>query len=223
MQTLMAEDPVARQRSRKSPWESGRCIDLRATSSPAKRTGLKPSVNLTSRPSHAPSPMARRQVARYRDAPAVEPAALRRKGESRCEVRLCRAGKRKRRPRASPSRRAASAVSAGHAGLRYEDCESYRANGKAPNATFVGEICSLEQPFIVRVDSVTGAWPFHFTPKDGLSGQLTGTYRLMGAHSPAADRTRSLSTKMDRGRSYLPTTRPRHARPEAGRRAPQRN
>ena len=58
--------------------------------------------------------------------------------------------------------------------------KSYRASGTAPSATFTGEICSLDQPFVVNVDSVTGAWPMHFTPKDGLSGQMTGTYSSDG-------------------------------------------
>jgi hypothetical protein len=70
----------------------------------------------------------------------------------------------------------------GRATLEFDTktAKSYRIVGKTGGASFSGEACSLDQPFVVNVDAITGAWPMHFTPRDGLSGQMTGTYSSDG-------------------------------------------
>ena len=57
---------------------------------------------------------------------------------------------------------------------------SYRVNGGSGGATFKGEICSLDKPFILTVDSITGSWPMKFTPQSETSGQIEGTYSASG-------------------------------------------
>lgn len=57
---------------------------------------------------------------------------------------------------------------------------SYRVNGKSQGATFTGDICSLGQPFVLNVNSITGSWPMKFTPTDERSGQMEGTFSANG-------------------------------------------
>ncbi|MBC7898877.1 MAG: hypothetical protein H7070_02390 [Saprospiraceae bacterium] len=54
--------------------------------------------------------------------------------------------------------------------------KSYRVNGSSGGASFEGEICSLDKPFVLNVDSITGSWPMNFTPDTETSGQMEGTY-----------------------------------------------
>jgi len=63
----------------------------------------------------------------------------------------------------------------------YNKCKkSYRVNGQSAGASFTGEICSLDKPFTINVESITGNWPMEFTPSDELSGQMTGTISSSG-------------------------------------------
>ena len=183
LQQMMAETMLRGMSSAsKLPWESGRCIDLQVTSSPAKRTRLKPSVNfdLDAKP-RAKSDGA--SAGGTVTATLSGGSSLQPSGEKvKADAKYAYVGPEEKEKTASVAFEARSKRGVGRATLDFDTktAKSYRANGKAPSATFVGEICSLEQPFVVRVDSVTGAWPFHFTPTNGLSGKLTGTYSAGG-------------------------------------------
>jgi len=179
MQVLMAESLLRGMMSgNKSPWESGRCIDLRITSSPAKRTGLKPSVHfdLEAKPraKSDDSPAGGTVTATLTGGSSLQPS-----GEKvKADAKYAYVGPEEKDKTASIAFEARSKRGVGRATLDFDTktSKSYRANGNAPSATFTAEICSLEQPFVVHVDSVTGAWPFQFTPRDGQGGQLTGTF-----------------------------------------------
>ena len=132
LQTMMAETMLRGMSSAsKSPWESGRCIDLRGHQLSGETHGTQAKRQLR------PGGQATRQVRwrtgrRHGDRDAhgrFEPAAFRRKGESRCEVRLCRAGRegedRQHCVRSTQQARRWP----GYAGVRYED-GGRRANGK---------------------------------------------------------------------------------------------
>lgn len=58
--------------------------------------------------------------------------------------------------------------------------KSYHAEGSSDGASFKGDICDLNKPFTINVDSITGKWPMEFTPSDESSGQMTGTFSSNG-------------------------------------------
>jgi len=54
--------------------------------------------------------------------------------------------------------------------------KSYRVNGSSNGASFSGEICGLDKPFVLNVEAITGSWPMKFTPDSATSGQMEGTF-----------------------------------------------
>jgi hypothetical protein len=56
----------------------------------------------------------------------------------------------------------------------------YRVNGKSHGASFTGEICGLDKPFTIYVDSITGSWPMGFTPSSEFAGRMDGTIEANG-------------------------------------------
>ena len=54
--------------------------------------------------------------------------------------------------------------------------KSYRVKGSSDGASFTGDICSLDKPFVLNVDSITGSWPMKFTPDSETGGQMEGTF-----------------------------------------------
>jgi len=63
-----------------------------------------------------------------------------------------------------------------------EECKktSYRAEGSSGGASFKGDICSLDKPFTIDVDSITGKWPMNFTPESDSAGTMEGTFSSNG-------------------------------------------
>ena len=63
-----------------------------------------------------------------------------------------------------------------------EECKktSYRAEGSSGGASFKGDICSLDKPFTINVDSITGKWPMNFTPQSESAGTFEGTISTGG-------------------------------------------
>jgi len=63
-----------------------------------------------------------------------------------------------------------------------EECKktSYRAEGSSGGASFKGDICSLDKPFTINVDSLTGKWPMNFTPESDSAGQMEGKFSSDG-------------------------------------------
>jgi hypothetical protein len=177
LQTLVAEATLRGMGSSAgAPWESGRCIDLKVTSSPAKRTGLRPNTAFDL----VASPRAKSDgaaaggtvTATLTGGAQLQPAS----GKVRADARYGYAGPEKKGEAASIAFESRSKRGVGRATLDFDTRASYRVNGASGGASFTGEICSLDKPFVLTVDSITGTWPMEFTPGDGLSGQMKGTY-----------------------------------------------
>jgi hypothetical protein len=181
-QTLTAEAMLRGLPGGEAPWESGRCIDLEVSSSPAKRTAVRPgtafdleaSPRVKSDGSSAGGTVTATLSGRAR----LQPGS----GKVRADARYGYAAPEKKEEKASIAFEARSRRGVGRATLDFDTMtsRSYRAHGTTDGATFAGEICSLDQPFVVNVDAITGKWPMEFTPQDGVSGQMRGSYSSDG-------------------------------------------
>jgi len=58
--------------------------------------------------------------------------------------------------------------------------KSYHAEGSSSGAFFKGDICDVNKPFTINVDSKTGKWPMNFTPANDSSGTMEGTFSSNG-------------------------------------------
>jgi hypothetical protein len=58
--------------------------------------------------------------------------------------------------------------------------KSYHVEGSSNGASFKGDICALNKPFTINVDSVTGKWPMNFTPESESAGTMEGTFSSNG-------------------------------------------
>ena len=58
--------------------------------------------------------------------------------------------------------------------------KSYHVEGSSGGATFKGDICALDRPFTINVDSITGKWPMNFTPESESAGHMEGTFSSNG-------------------------------------------
>jgi hypothetical protein len=178
LQTLMAEILLRGGATGKSPWESGRCVNLQVTSSPVKRTGAKPSArfDLEAKPRAKDdgSPAGGTVTATLTGGSSLQPSS----GKVKADAKYAYVGPEEKEKAASITFESRSKRGVGRATLDFDtkNARSYRATGTANGASFNGQICSLDQPFVVNVDAITGKWPMEFTPRDGLSGQMTGRY-----------------------------------------------
>jgi hypothetical protein len=178
MQTLMAEALLSGGGSGKPSWESGRCINLQVTSSPAKRTGLRPSAHfdLEAKPRAKDdgSPAGGTVTATLTGDSSLQPSS----GKVKADAKYAYVGPEEKEKTASIAFESRSKRGVGRATLEFDTktARAYRINGTTDGASFSGEACSLDQPFVVNVDAITGKWPMEFTPRDGLSGQMKGTY-----------------------------------------------
>jgi len=178
LQTLMAEATLRGLGGAGAPWEGGRCVDLKVTSSPAKRTGLRPStafdLEAIPRVKSGGAPAGGTVTATLNGGARLQPAS----GKVRADARYGYAGPEEKDETASIAFESRSKRGVGKATLDFDTKTptSYRARGMTDGATFTGEICSLDKPFVVNVDAITGNWPMEFTPGDTLSGRMKGTY-----------------------------------------------
>lgn len=176
LQTLMAEAMLRGASS--PPWESGRCIELKVTSSPGKRTGLSPSaafdLEALPRAKSDGKPAGGTVTATLTGGTRLQPAS----GKVPADARYGYTGPEKKDEAASIAFESRSRRGVGRATLEFDTkaSRSYRVNGTSGGARFTGEICSLDRPFVITVDSITGTWPMEFTPGDSRSGQMKGTY-----------------------------------------------
>lgn len=77
-----------------------------------------------------------------------------------------------------PSGFAEKALRLGEIGAKCK--KSYRVNGSSDGASFSGEICSLDKPFVLKVVSITGNFPFKFTPNSETEGTMEGIFSANG-------------------------------------------
>jgi hypothetical protein len=178
MQIIMAEALLSGGGSGKPSWESGRCVNLQVTSSPAKRTGVKPSAHfdLEAKPRTKAdgSPAGGTVTATLTGSSSLQPSS----GKVKADAKYAYVGPEEKEQTASIAFESRSKRGVGRATLEFDSktARAYRINGTTAGASFTGEACSLDQPFVVNVDAITGKWPMEFTPRDGLSGQMKGTY-----------------------------------------------
>jgi hypothetical protein len=182
LQTLMAEASLRGLGGPGAPWESGHCVDLKVTSSPAKRTGLRPNtafdLEAIPRVKGGGEPAGGTVTATLNGGASLQPAS----GKVRADARYGYAGPDKKNETSSIEFESRSRRGVGKATLNFDTKAAgpFRVSGKSDGATFSGEICSLDQPFVVTVDAITGNWPMEFTPGDSQSGQMKGTYSGSG-------------------------------------------
>ncbi len=182
LQTLMAEASLRGLGGPGAPWESGRCVDLKVTSDPARRTGLRPGavfdLEAVPRVKAGGAPAGGTVTATLSGGARLQPAS----GKVPANARFGYTGPDEKDKVTSVAFESRSRRGVGKATLGFDTKTAgpFRVSGKADGATFTGEICSLEKPFVVRVDAITGHWPMEFTPDDGQSGQMKGAYSGQG-------------------------------------------
>ncbi len=177
LQTLMAEVMLRGMGSASSPWESGRCIDLKVTSSPTKRTGLKPSAtfDLEARPRTKPDglPAGGTVTATLTGGSQLQPAD----GKVRADAKYAYTGPEKKEESATIAFEARSKRGVGRATLAFDTkvARAYRMEGGAGEFHGTGVVCNLAEQFFVEGSGIT----VRFEP----SSESGGRYSYSGSNS----------------------------------------
>ena len=171
MHTLMAEDLLRGSSSQKSPWESGRCIDLPVTSSPAKRTGLKPSIHfdLEAKPrvKSDGSSAGGTVTATLTGGSSLQPS-----GEKvKADAKYAYVGPEEKDKTASIAFESRSKRGVGKATLEFDTkaLRAYHMEGGAGDFHGVGQVCDLEQQFFVE----GGGNTVRFEPSSSAGGSYS--------------------------------------------------
>jgi hypothetical protein len=176
LQSLMA-DAMLRGMASSPPWESGRCIDLKVTSNPAKRTGLKPGVSFDlealPRAKSDGKPAGGTVTATLTGGAVLQPA----NGKVRADARYRYTGPEKKNETASIAFESRSRRGVGRATLAFDSKASsaYRIEGGADEFHGSGIACDLAEQFFIEGSGVT----VRFEP-DSAEG---GRYSYSGAMS----------------------------------------
>ena len=201
LQTLMAEVMLRGMGSAGgSPWESGRCIDLKATSSPAKRKGIRPStafdLEATPRAKEGGATVGGTVTATLNGGSSLQPAS----GKVNADAKYGYTGPEKKDEVASVAFEARSKRGVGRATLEFDTKSGrpYRMEGGADEFHGVGQVCNLEAPFVVE----GGGNTVRFVPSSRDGGTYTyagnmsgfavhgnGTYRVKYADDVAVSIT----------------------------------
>jgi hypothetical protein len=161
-----------------SPWESGRCIDLRVTSSPAKRTGLKPSTafDLEAMPRTKPEgqPAGGTVTATLSGGSKLNPAS----GKQKSDAKYQYTGPEKKDETASIAFESRSKRGVGKTTLVFDTKaqRAYNAAGGADEFQGTGNICDLSQPFVISGSGVT----VNFVPTSDTGGTYNYTGNMSG-------------------------------------------
>ena len=173
LQTLMAE-AMLRGLTGGSSWESGRCIDLKVTSDPAKRKGVRPSTafDLEAKPraKEGGATVGGTVTATLNGGASLQPAS----GKVEVDAKYGYTGPEKKDESASISFESRSKRGVGKATLEFDTkaLRSYRMEGGAGDFHGVGQVCDLEQQFFVE----GGGNTVRFEP----SSSAGGTYSYSG-------------------------------------------
>ena len=188
LQTLIAEAMLRGMSSSKgAPWESGRCIDLKVTSSPSKRKGIKPNtafdLEAIPRAKADGAPAGGTVTATLSGGASLQPGS----GKVKADAKYQYAGPDKKEESASIAFESRSKRGVGKATLDFDTKE-----GKAYRITGVGqcteshEVCDVSKPFTYTVcggtmthqpSSATGG--SHSFLHSGMRG--SGSYTLSGS------------------------------------------
>ena len=162
-------------------WESGRCVDLRVTSSPVKRTGIRPNtafdLEAMPRAKADGAPAGGTVVATLDGGASLQPAA----GKVRADARYQYAGPEKKDEQASIAFEARSKRGVGRATLAFDTSaqHAYRISGMG-DCPGPWTVCDVTQPFTFNV---CGGTMTH-TPDGERSGSQT--FQHSGARGSGA-------------------------------------
>jgi len=174
LQTIVAESMLRGIPLSNSPWESGRCIDLKVTSDPSKRKGIRPStafdLEAIPRVKSDGSAAGGTVTATLNGGSSLQPAS----GKVKADAKYGYTGPEKKNETASIDFESRSKRGVGKASLAFDTKSGrpYRMEGGAGDFHGVGTACDLEQPFTVA----GGGNTVSFVP----SSRDGGTYTYAG-------------------------------------------
>jgi hypothetical protein len=161
-----------------SPWESGRCIDLQANSSPAKRTALKPSttfdIEAKPRAKDGGQPAGGTVTATLSGGSSLQPAS----GKVQADAKYAYTGPDQKEESASIAFEARSKRGVGKATLAFDTkvARAYRMEGGGGEFHGSGVVCNLEQQFFVEGSGIT----VRFEPSSGTGGRYSYSGNMSG-------------------------------------------
>ncbi len=170
LQTLMAE-VMLRGMTGGSPWEGGQCIDLKVTSDPAKRKGVRPSTafDLEARPraKDGGATVGGTVTATLSGGASLQPAS----GKVQVDAKYGYTGPEKKDESASIAFESRSKRGVGKATLDFDTkaLRAYRMEGGAGDFHGVGQVCDLEKQFFVEGGGIT----VRFEPSSNAGGRYS--------------------------------------------------
>ena len=163
-------------------WESGRCVSLKPTTTPAKRTGLAPGATLQlvapPRSKVDGTPAGGTVTATMTGATSVDPSATKVPADATFTVMV--PGEKNKKSTVSLEARSKRGVAKAKVAVDTK-VGAYTASGKSGNIRFRGTVSDLTEPFTIRGGG--GArLTFSYTPSDaaGRSGTMTYTGTVGG-------------------------------------------
>jgi hypothetical protein len=179
LQTLMAEAMLRGMSSSGGPsWESGRCIDLKVTSSPVKRSGLQPrtSFELEAKPRAKSdgSSAGGTVTATLTGGSDLQPAS----GKVPSDAKYGYAAPEEKEKTASIAFESRSKRGVGKATLDFDTglARAYRMDGGADEFHGSGVVCSLSQQFFIEGSGVT----VRFEPSSDRGGRYSYSGNMSG-------------------------------------------
>jgi hypothetical protein len=179
LQTIMAEAMLRGMGSGTRPaWESGRCIDLQVTSSPSKRTGLKPDTHfdLEARPRAKPGgePAGGTVTATLTGGASLQPSS----GKVKADAKYAYVGPEEKEKTASIAFESRSKRGVGRASLDFDTKlgRAYSMEGGADEFHGTGVVCNLAAQFTVQGSGVTVT----FVPSSEFGGSYSYSGNMSG-------------------------------------------
>lgn len=173
-QRLIAEMMLRGVGKGEGPWESGRCVNLKVTSSPGKRSGIKPNtafdLEAMPRAKSDGAPAGGTVTATLSGGASLQPAG----GKVRADAEYAYAGPTKKDEEASIAFEARSKRGVGRATLSFDTKahRSYHAEGGLQAFHGTGTICDLSKSFTIS----GGGNTVTFSP----SSEAGGSYSYQG-------------------------------------------
>lgn len=183
LQTIVAESMLRGMlTSSGSPWEGGRCIDLKVTSDPGKRKGVRPStafdLEAIPRVKSDGAAAGGTVTATLNGGSTLQPAS----GKVKADAKYGYTGPEKKNETASIDFESRSKRGVGKASLAFDTKTGrpYHMEGGAGDFHGVGTACDLEQPFTVT----GGGNTVSFVPSSRDGGKYTyaGSMAGFGVH-----------------------------------------
>ena len=186
MTALMMQDKAV-DAARKG-WESGRCVVLTPTTTPAKRTGLAPSATLelvaAPRSTVDGAPVGGTVTATMKGATSVDPSATKVPADATFTVMV--PGEKNKKSSVALEARSKRGVARAVVAVDTK-AGAYAARGRSGNIRFSGTVADLTEPFTV-MGGGGAKLTFSYTPSDatGRSGAMTyrgtvGGFELTGS------------------------------------------